>query len=291
MSANILVIDSPSGKLCSKVSECESWNCIFADNLEDALKNITETQIHLILANEIHCEDFLQEILKHVEDNCSHVVTLVVSSAKFRKSVINSLSLGVLDFIPDSASSQELIATITRLLTLSLPQRNHNESFSCCKLCNLEFELSNDQQQIVPLISFLRRSIQSMTKFNEREINRITVSLDEVLLNAIIHGNLEVESDLRWGDGSKYREKIAKHQKEEPYVSRTVSVKFQIDSNAITIQVNDQGPGYNPNAVVDPTDLENIDRPFGRGLLLIRAFMDDVVHNDKGNEVTLVKYR
>jgi len=53
--------------------------------------------------------------------------------------------------------------------------------------------------------------------------------------------------------------------------------------------VEDEGPGFDPATVPDPTDPGNLERIGGRGLMLIRTFMDDVEHNEKGNRITLRK--
>ena len=53
----------------------------------------------------------------------------------------------------------------------------------------------------------------------------------------------------------------------------------------------DEGPGFDPATVPDPTDPANLEKASGRGLLLIRAYMDEVIHNRTGNQVTLVKRR
>jgi anti-sigma regulatory factor (Ser/Thr protein kinase) len=57
----------------------------------------------------------------------------------------------------------------------------------------------------------------------------------------------------------------------------------------VTITICDEGPGFDPSSLPDPTDPENIGKISGRGLLLIRTFMDDVKFNDSGNEITLFK--
>jgi anti-sigma regulatory factor (Ser/Thr protein kinase) len=54
--------------------------------------------------------------------------------------------------------------------------------------------------------------------------------------------------------------------------------------------IRDEGPGFDPHKVPDPTDPENLERESGRGLLLMRSFMDSVAYNPTGNEVTLVKF-
>ncbi|MES1260202.1 MAG: ATP-binding protein, partial [Acidobacteriota bacterium] len=68
-----------------------------------------------------------------------------------------------------------------------------------------------------------------------------------------------------------------------------VSVKVT-NTQAIYV-VRDEGPGFDPTTLPDPTDPTNLDSPCGRGLLLMRTFMDNVIYNDKGNEVTLFKER
>ena len=54
--------------------------------------------------------------------------------------------------------------------------------------------------------------------------------------------------------------------------------------------IRDDGQGFDHTAVADPTSPEFLERPGGRGVFLMRAFMDEVIYNDKGNEVTLVKH-
>ena len=55
--------------------------------------------------------------------------------------------------------------------------------------------------------------------------------------------------------------------------------------------IRDEGPGFDLNRVPDPTDMSNLERISGRGLLLINTFMDEVRHNKAGNEITMVKRR
>ena len=55
--------------------------------------------------------------------------------------------------------------------------------------------------------------------------------------------------------------------------------------------MRDEGSGFDPGALPDPLDPENLEKASGRGVLLMRAFMDDVRYNDAGNEVTLVLRR
>jgi hypothetical protein len=83
---------------------------------------------------------------------------------------------------------------------------------------------------------------------------------------------------------------IAQRQRTDPYQKRRVHVKAAISSSEVVITIRDEGTGFNPQAIPDPRqcDLEQIS---GRGLLLMRTFMDEVAFNATGNEITLTKRR
>ena len=57
-----------------------------------------------------------------------------------------------------------------------------------------------------------------------------------------------------------------------------------------TIQIADQGGGFDPGALPDPTSDENLEKPCGRGVMLMRAYMDEIQYNPRGNSVRMVKY-
>ena len=59
----------------------------------------------------------------------------------------------------------------------------------------------------------------------------------------------------------------------------------------VRIVIEDEGPGFDPTDVPDPTDDDNLDKPSGRGLMLMRAFMTVIEYNEKGNRVLLEKAR
>jgi anti-sigma regulatory factor (Ser/Thr protein kinase) len=74
-----------------------------------------------------------------------------------------------------------------------------------------------------------------------------------------------------------------------PYAERRVQVTARIDPEEALFVVRDEGNGFNPDDLPDPTNAENLLKPSGRGVMLIRTFMDEVSFNDKGNEITMIK--
>ena len=77
----------------------------------------------------------------------------------------------------------------------------------------------------------------------------------------------------------------------EPFCHRRIRVEARLDREHATFRVRDEGPGFDPNSLPDPRDPQNLEKLSGRGVLLMRTFMDDVTFNDRGNEVVLVKRR
>ena len=70
--------------------------------------------------------------------------------------------------------------------------------------------------------------------------------------------------------------------------SKRVLVEVTMASGRLQATVKDQGSGFDPGAIPDPTCPENLSRPCGRGVFLMRQLLDEVWYNDRGNEVTLV---
>ena len=98
-------------------------------------------------------------------------------------------------------------------------------------------------------------------------------------------------SALREEDGNAYLALVKRRSREAPYGDRRIHVEAKLTRNGATFILRDGGSGFDPEALPDPTDPANLDKASGRGVLLMRAFMDEVVYNALGNAVTLVKRR
>ena len=105
----------------------------------------------------------------------------------------------------------------------------------------------------------------------------------------MFHGNLEITSAERTGDREAYRVLLADRLRTSPYCERTVDVQAKVTPEEAVFIIRDQGPGFDPHNLPDPTDPENLEKASGRGILLMRTFMDSVDFNRAGNEVTMVK--
>ncbi|MBW3538833.1 MAG: ATP-binding protein [Planctomycetes bacterium] len=114
------------------------------------------------------------------------------------------------------------------------------------------------QERIISLLEKLN--------FPPRDVFGVRLALEEALVNAIKHGNgMDPE--------------------------KNVHVRCRVNDVSAVVEIEDEGPGFRPETIPDPTAEENLEKPSGRGIMLMRAFMSDVSYNDRGNCVRLVKRR
>lgn len=104
--------------------------------------------------------------------------------------------------------------------------------------------------------------------FGEDDLHQLGMAVRESMVNAVVHGN-------------RYNAR------------KKVHVSVTKGSDRLTIVIADEGDGFDPDAIPDPLAEENILRQSGRGLLLIRAFVDEfqvLKGEPRGTEVRMVKY-
>lgn len=155
----------------------------------------------------------------------------------------------------------------------------------------VSFVLENDLTLIGSAVSHVTRALRDAGVFDEAESHRIMAALDEALTNAYYHGNLEVRSELRARDPRVYRALAHARRDIAPYRDRGIRLEVVITPDDVRFVIGDDGPGFDPGRIPDPTHVDHVAHPTGRGVWLMRAFMDTVDYNDVGNEVTLVKRR
>jgi serine/threonine-protein kinase RsbW len=134
-------------------------------------------------------------------------------------------------------------------------------------------DLIQEWEEIIPSDTAAGQSVQERIvqlleelSYDERDVFGVRLAIEEALVNAIKHGN-----------------------RMDP--TKTVRITCQVARDKVRIEIEDQGEGFQPEDVPDPTSDENLERPCGRGIMLMRAFMSSIVYNESGNRVILEKHR
>jgi CheY-like chemotaxis protein/anti-sigma regulatory factor (Ser/Thr protein kinase) len=202
-----------------------------------------------------------------------------------------ALQRGAAGYVPKRRLATDLLDTVASVLEMTQARRGHQRVLACLAETESTFVLENDESLLPHFIGHLRGLLGEMRLCDENQQLRICVALREALINAMHHGNLEVHSALLEKGDKSYMDLVAERRRQAPYKDRRVHVTVRQSASAAAYTIRDEGPGFDPGALPDPRDPDNLDKLSGRGLLLIRTFMDDVRHNATGNEIILVKRR
>ena len=230
------------------------------------------------------------ELVAAMKETIPSLPVILTTSQGSEEIASQALKAGAASYVPKRELNDTLIPVLQQVMAVTKAAKAVPKVAKNAVESNITLEVTNDESQIPDIISRLELPMVELDLFDEGERMQIAMALDEALLNAMIHGNLEVSSELRQSDdGAPYVNMIAKRKKEAPYSERKVTIKLEASNEKVTFTIRDDGPGFDAAALRDPTDPENIERAGGRGLLLINAFMDEVSHNEVGNEIRMVK--
>jgi CheY-like chemotaxis protein len=217
------------------------------------------------------------------------VPTILMTSKGNEEIAVRALQEGAAGYVPKRTLSDDLLETVRTVLSISARRRNYSRLLHCMARIEHAVVLENDLDLINVLVEYLQDGIAEMDLCDATDRMRIGVALREALLNALYHGNLEMGCEARAKGIRAYHKLAEERAKLPPYSERRIFVQTELSREGVVVVVRDEGHGFDPASLPDPTEPANLDKPGGRGLVLMRTFMDEVAYNDLGNAVTLSK--
>ena len=288
--AKILIVeDSPVDQLLIKrLLVRPEWVTQIASDGKEAVELIGKVRPDLVITDmQMPIMNGL-ELVKYVRENDPTLPVVLVTAKGSENTAVEALRNGATSYSPKARLSSDLVATVEHVLDMAQRmQYSHDVEFSPTPK-SYAVVLKNDLNLIGPTIENIQANLPS---WSDRDRLQIGMAIDEALVNAMHHGNLEVNSTMREGDETDYYEMIRIRQGKAPWNNRRVRAESEFSDQHICIQVSDEGPGFDPLTIPDPRTPENLHRVSGRGLFLIRNFMDQVAHNSAGNQITMTKLR
>jgi CheY-like chemotaxis protein/anti-sigma regulatory factor (Ser/Thr protein kinase) len=257
----------------------------------DALAKVEQSPPDLVLTDLIMPEMDGLDLGANMRCRFPRVPAILMTSQGSEEIAVEALQKGAASYIPKHTLAQKLEETVHRVLVASRRQLSHVKMLECMTHNQCSFVLTNESALVESMVTHLQDCVVQMGLCEEAERTRIGVALEEALVNALYHGNLGVSSDLRGEDDQAYFQLITSRSKEPPYCDRHIYVHAELTRQEAVFLVRDEGAGFDPSSLPDPNDPSTLERAHGRGVLLMRAFMDSVTYNETGNEVRLVKCR
>ena len=288
----ILVVDDASmdRKLAEgMLQKVDGWDVATVTGGHEALNRIGEFQPDLVLSDLQMPEMNGLQLVQHIKKDHPNLPVVVMTARGSETIAVEALQNGAASYVPKKLLHRLLVNTVMRVLASSDEKQVRRELMDGLNKVSWQFSISNEGSVLASLVGFVQSEVSRTGLIPETDGFRCGVAFEEALLNAAYHGNLEVSSDLREENPQEFYDLARQRTEIEPYKQRRISVSVSIDQERVEYVVEDEGPGFNPHAVPDPTHEEFLDKPSGRGLLLMKTFMDDVQFNDVGNRVTMTK--
>ena len=291
MATVLIVDDSPVDRRLAQglLEKNRHFSFLFAPDGAEALKQIRAAPPDLVLTDMQMPVMGGLELVREVREHFPLVPVILMTAQGSEEIAVQALSLGAASYVPKARMAREVLSTAEMVLAPARAERHHARLLGCVTRNAWTFVLDNDPSLVPAAVDHVQQHITRLKLFDQTDRIRIGVALEEALLNALYHGNLELGNDLRESDSAAYYAQADQRRRQEPYRSRTTHFEATLGNREAVFVVRDGGKGFDPSIVPDPTDPANLERCSGRGLLLIRTFMDEVRHNGRGNELTMIK--
>jgi len=289
--ATVLIVDDNpiDRRLAAGVVEKVGMKTCFAGHGKEALAVIVREPPDVVLTDLLMPEMDGLELVERIKQDYPAIPVILMTAHGSEEIAVKALRTGASHYVPKSNLPRDLVHTIRDVLTAASGKRDQQRALASLHLAHLHFILGVENAGHEPLVSFLQEQLRNWRLCGDTDLIRIGTALHEAFVNAVEHGNLELQSDLRNEPDGAYQRMADMRRRQPPYCDRKVQVYANLTKDEVRITIRDEGPGFDPKRLPDPTIPENIGKISGRGLLLIRTFMDEVKFNDTGNEIVLVK--
>lgn len=296
--ATILVVDDSAldrrlaGAL---VSKDPGLRAVYASNGREALEVIVRERPAAVVTDLFMPEMDGLQLVEAVRRDHPALPVILMTAHGSEETAVLALRTGAASYVHKRRLAEELVSSVRDLLSLRVGRRPSDpalgEPAPVSRARVSRFTFGNDVAEAASVIGEVETDVSRFGLCDETGAMQIGVALREAIANAVFHGNLEVSSELLELGGTAFHDLAKQRRTEAPYATRRVRLEVTLDVNEVVFVIEDEGPGFDPSGLPDPLDLSNLEKPSGRGLMLIRTFMDEVTFEGRGNRIRMVKRR
>jgi len=295
MAKILLVEDSPTQAVeIRMLLEEASHKVRHVANGKMAIEVLEHESIELVVTDLEMPEMNGLQLVEAMQLDFEHIPAVLVTAKGSEELASKALQKGAAGYVPKNHLQSLLNDTIVDVLGVIRSDASFAKLIETLQKNVFVFDLPNDAKLVSPLVALLMQVTSGMELLSGTELVRMGVALEHALVNAIFRGNLELGPSVTpthraivYDDATT--DLIERRRSSEPYKDRTVHVEASASKSELRITVADQGKGFNIEHVPKPEDSKVLDTESGRGLVLMASFTDELIFNDAGNEVTMVK--
>ncbi|MEM8666260.1 MAG: response regulator [Planctomycetota bacterium] len=267
------------------------WLVTHAKNGAEALDSMQDAPPDAVVTDLIMPEVDGMELARQCSEQFPDVPVVVVTGQEDASLAFEALRQGAASYVPKSQLADKLLETVGQVLSVRDADKEDERIVQLTTNTRYRFDLENDPALIAPLVNRVQHGMIQMQLCSPTQRMHLGIALEEAIINAMYHGNLELPShrlaEVRrhLHDGTT-SELVEKRRLQEPYASRRVHIAADLTRKRAQFVVGHEGAGFDVTQMPDanPGALE---ADHGRGLVLIQTFMDEVIFSDTGNEMRM----
>jgi len=289
----LLVEDQPSIRHLLKSWLTETgYKVTTAKNSNEALKAIqNDSSLHLVISDILRQNMDGLDMPQECHEIYPNLPVVLMSGYTRDENIIEALRSGAFDYLVKTLEKHQLLSVIQRAEYQASAKNKITNLHNSLSHLNIEFVILSGDLSLETLHEIFRETLLQYTRLANKELSNIALVLEEAVLNAHEHGNLELKSEWKKihpkGNSVTLFEKRKKERlNESEFAGRRIKLELNIDQSKLEVSVADEGKGYVTGNIAS----EASGNPYGMGLMIIDNLMDEIRFNDIGNCITFVKH-
>ena len=282
--------DQDSRGILRRVAEGKGFRVIEGQDGEQAVRLAHELRPALILMDIGMPKKNGLDALRDIREADPHVPVVIVSAAEHPESGEQALDLGAVNFVLKPFDLREIRFVVDRIRAALREEEDLRPALELLMERRTVLAVPSDLTLLAPVVAYLGRELRVHFPGFDVPVTEVKLALYEAIANAIEHGNLEIDYEAKTKAMSEEGgiRALIEHRRADPkYRDRKLRVEAEYEAGSVRYRIRDQGPGFSPKGVEDRHNLGDVTALHGRGIHLMRHYMDDVSWSPTGNEIRM----
>ncbi len=297
MVSRILVVDDSSvdrSLVAGLLRNNPNYDIELAENGREALELVDTAAPDLVVTDLVMPEIDGLELVRLMRRRYPQIPVILMTAFGNESVAVEALQAGAAHYVPKARQAERLLETVERVLDRAVSDQRRERLVHCVLEHQTRFVLDNDPALIRALADQVQEMMASVHFADVGERIRVVEALEEALLNAMYHGNLEIsERELATAraelDGGRLTALVKERRSQPRFRDRKILVVASVSETQVKFVIRDEGRGFSVRSVTGADPASSFDGGKRRGLTLIQIVMDDVTFNESGNEMTMRK--
>ena len=267
---------------------------VYASDGREALEQMARAVPDLVVTDLQMPEMDGLELVTTARSRFPQVPFVVMTAHGSEQIAVAALKRGASSYVPKTALAHDLLPTVFNVLAVAQADLSYERMMASLTDTQMTFTLENDYRLVTPLVQLVRRTMAEMEAYDDAGRTQVGVALEEALLTALYHGNLELTAEQVANAGYDLLDETAANVIESrrgqlPYRNRKIYVEAHISRSEIRILIRHQGPTFATEPLSSPEEALARDDRQDRGMVHMSLFMDEFEMDESSKEILLVK--